>query len=57
MSRTVSIFLLVIGVMITTIGFIGCFGAHLEHTSFLNTYSSITAIALILELGKSRIRV
>ncbi|KAG2200366.1 hypothetical protein INT47_002280 [Mucor saturninus] len=37
-------------IMITTTSFIGCFGAHLEHTGFLNTYSSITAIALILEL-------
>lgn len=51
-SRTVSISLLILGVIITTTSFIGCFGAHLEHTSFLNTYSSITAIALILELGK-----
>lgn len=32
--------------------FIGCFGAHLENTGFLNTYSSITAIALIMELSK-----
>ncbi|KAI9353140.1 hypothetical protein BD770DRAFT_393102 [Pilaira anomala] len=50
MSRTVSISLLILGVLITTTSFIGCFGAHLEHTGFLNTYSSITAIALILEL-------
>lgn len=50
-SRTISILLLTIGILITTTSFIGCFGAHLEHTGFLNTYSSITAIALILELG------
>lgn len=50
-SRTVSILLLVLGGMITTTSFIGCFGAHLEHTGFLNTYSSITAITLIVQLG------
>ncbi|KAI8647012.1 Tetraspanin family-domain-containing protein [Parasitella parasitica] len=49
-SKTISIALLVLGGIITLASFIGCFGAHLEHTGFLNTYSSITAIALILEL-------
>lgn len=48
-SRTVSILFLIVGVLITTAAFIGCFGAHIENTGFLNTYSSITAIALILE--------
>lgn len=52
-SRTVSILFLIVGVLITTAAFIGCFGAHIENTGFLNTYSSITAIALILEFGKA----
>jgi hypothetical protein len=41
-----------LGGIITLTSFIGCFGAHLENTGFLNTYSSITAIALIIELSK-----
>ncbi|KAL7321775.1 hypothetical protein PS15m_001509 [Mucor circinelloides] len=49
-SKTISIALLVLGGIITLTSFIGCFGAQLENTGFLNTYSSITAIALIVEL-------
>ncbi|KAI8888705.1 hypothetical protein K501DRAFT_282597 [Backusella circina FSU 941] len=49
-SRTVSISLLVFGGLVTTTAFIGCFGATLEHTGFLNTSSSIIAITLIVQL-------
>lgn len=52
MSRTVSIILLILGVFTATTAFIGCFGAHIENTGFLNTFSSVTAITFILELGK-----
>ncbi|KAI9027158.1 Tetraspanin family-domain-containing protein [Phycomyces nitens] len=50
-SMTISLSLLLIGGIITVISFIGCFGAHLEHTGFLRTYSSATTIALIVQIA------
>ncbi|KAL0093155.1 hypothetical protein F4703DRAFT_1258080 [Phycomyces blakesleeanus] len=50
-SITVSLSLLLIGGIITVISFIGCFGAHLEHTGFLRTYSSATTIFLIIQIA------
>ncbi|KAI8994593.1 Tetraspanin family-domain-containing protein [Pilobolus umbonatus] len=49
-SRKISVLLLVLGGITTIISFIGCFGSYLEHTGFINTYSSFTAIALIIEI-------
>ncbi|KAI7849398.1 Tetraspanin family-domain-containing protein [Circinella umbellata] len=49
-SRTLSIGLLAIGGSITIISFIAYFGAHIEHVGFLKTYSSTTALILILEI-------
>ncbi|KAI9254478.1 Tetraspanin family-domain-containing protein [Phascolomyces articulosus] len=49
-SRTLSIALLAIGGAITIVSFIAYFGAHIEHAGFLKTYSSTTALVLILEI-------
>ncbi|KAI7863592.1 Tetraspanin family-domain-containing protein [Spinellus fusiger] len=49
-SPTSSFALLLIGGIITLVSFIGCFGAHLEHTGFLRSYNSTAAILLILQI-------
>ncbi|KAI8142970.1 Tetraspanin family-domain-containing protein [Fennellomyces sp. T-0311] len=49
-SRTLSVALLAVGGVIAIISFIAYFGAHIEHAGFLKTYSSTTALLLILEI-------
>ncbi|KAI8336484.1 Tetraspanin family-domain-containing protein [Blakeslea trispora] len=51
LSKTMTIVLLVIGILLSIVGFVGSFGAHLEHVGFLNTYSSMAAIGLLSEIG------
>ncbi|KAL1930479.1 hypothetical protein VTP01DRAFT_10641 [Rhizomucor pusillus] len=49
-SPTVSIVLVAVGFIVAVISFIAYFGAHIEHSGFLKSYSGATALFLIIEV-------